>query len=258
MTSRIGKFHNGFTLVELVVVITIIGIIVAAGTLSYSSSIQQANDEKMKSNIEQIRISLELYRRNKAVNNQYYPASLGPVVAAGHDIPVHPISNDIYGYNYLVQPTTCFISGVCTSYILQAEIEGGNATVYATPLEVRIIRADEPTMTPLPTLAATRTPTPSLVPPTRTPTPTTGAWSTPIPHAPTSTPIPRPTLAEYNCASCTTWSQFSQQCGAAVGCPTGQASYVCIGHINCVACRTPDVSCAPAATVAPTNGASNQ
>ncbi len=238
MTSRILLLRKGFTLVELVVVITVLGIIIAAGTLSYSSSIQQANDEKIKSNIESIRISLELYKRNKAADSQYYPLNLDTVSSAGYDVPVHPITKDLVEYNYVGQPENC---SICTSYKMEAEIDGGNSILYATPLEVRILEAEEPTMTPVPTLA-----------PTRAPTPTTAVWSTPIPIVPTSTPIPRPTLSEYNCASCTSWSQFSLACGAAVGCPAGQSSFVCVGHITCVECRIPDVSCATSVTVAPT------
>jgi len=64
------KFHNktsysnnlkGFTLVELIVVITIIGILATVGVGSYSNVLKTARDTKRKSDLRDIKTALDLY-----------------------------------------------------------------------------------------------------------------------------------------------------------------------------------------------------
>jgi type II secretion system protein G len=62
---------KGFTLIELLVVISIIAILTAIGVASYSSVNQRSRDAKRKSDIEQVRSALELYR----TDNSSYPGS---------------------------------------------------------------------------------------------------------------------------------------------------------------------------------------
>jgi len=60
---------NGFTLVELIVVIAIIGVLVSLGYTNYQTSLARARDGKRKGDLEQIRSALEMYRTDKG----YYP-----------------------------------------------------------------------------------------------------------------------------------------------------------------------------------------
>lgn len=60
----------GFTLIEILVVATIIGLLAAGGMVSYSQLTKQSRDAKRKADLEQIRAALEMYRSN---NNQYAP-----------------------------------------------------------------------------------------------------------------------------------------------------------------------------------------
>jgi len=59
---------NGFTLIEILVVATIIGLLAAVVSMSYSQFNKQSRDAKRKTDLEQIRAALEMYRSN---NDQY-------------------------------------------------------------------------------------------------------------------------------------------------------------------------------------------
>jgi len=66
------KNKNGFTLIELMVVITIIAVITAVGIVSYSASSLKSRDGRRMADIEKIRLALELYKQDKGV---YPPAT---------------------------------------------------------------------------------------------------------------------------------------------------------------------------------------
>lgn len=66
-------FKSGFTLIELLVVISIIAILAAVSAASYSTAQKKARDTKRKSDIEQIRTALEMYR----ADNGGYPSGAG-------------------------------------------------------------------------------------------------------------------------------------------------------------------------------------
>jgi len=64
------KRKNGFTLIELLVVSTVIAVLMAIGIVSYTSVNQRSRNTKRKSDVEQIRSALEMYR----ADNGSYPA----------------------------------------------------------------------------------------------------------------------------------------------------------------------------------------
>lgn len=63
------KNLRGFTFIEILVVVTIIGLLTVAGAVSYSQFVKQSRDAKRKVDIEQIRAAIEIYRSN----NSLYP-----------------------------------------------------------------------------------------------------------------------------------------------------------------------------------------
>jgi len=65
--------RNGFTLIEVMVVTTIIAILAAVGMVSYQTANQKARDGKRKADMEQIRSALEMYKADSATNA--YPAT---------------------------------------------------------------------------------------------------------------------------------------------------------------------------------------
>ena len=63
---------KSFTLIEILVVATIIALLATAATITYAQLTKQSRDARRKTDLEQIRAALEMYRSN---NNQYYLAS---------------------------------------------------------------------------------------------------------------------------------------------------------------------------------------
>lgn len=61
--------HQGFTLLELLVTATMIAVLTVIGIVSYSSVNKRSRDVKRKSDVEQIRSALEMFRSD----NGYYP-----------------------------------------------------------------------------------------------------------------------------------------------------------------------------------------
>ena len=68
MRKRNSK--QGFTLVEMLVTATIIGLLAAMGLVSYVSANRNARNAKRRSDLEQVRAALELYR----TENSDYPS----------------------------------------------------------------------------------------------------------------------------------------------------------------------------------------
>lgn len=66
------SFRFAFTLIEILVAATIIGLLAAGATVSYNSLNKQSRDAKRKADLEQIRGALEMFRSN---NNIYTPSS---------------------------------------------------------------------------------------------------------------------------------------------------------------------------------------
>ena len=64
-----------FTLIEILVVTTIIGILTAAGATAYSMMGKTSRDARRKADLEQIRSALEMYRSND--DSSAYPNVLG-------------------------------------------------------------------------------------------------------------------------------------------------------------------------------------
>jgi len=60
---------KGFTFIEILVTITIIAILVVIGVISYASVNKRSRDARRKSDIEQIRSALEMYKADFG----YYP-----------------------------------------------------------------------------------------------------------------------------------------------------------------------------------------
>ncbi len=65
------KTQRGFTLMELLIVIILLGILIAAGISSFTSSLKKSRDSRRKNDLRQIAISLETFNND----NGHYPLS---------------------------------------------------------------------------------------------------------------------------------------------------------------------------------------
>lgn len=123
--------QQGFTMIELLVVISIIGILASLAVVSFTSSQKQARDSARKSDIRQYSTSIEAYA-NK--NNGLYPSRTTTVAAAGTlcetDLGMTGCSDDP---KYLTDPTylryqyqsdgTGAGAADATTYVLWADLE---------------------------------------------------------------------------------------------------------------------------------------
>jgi type II secretion system protein G len=130
---------SGFTLVELIVVIVIISVLITIGIASYATIQKRARDTRRKSDIEQIRSALEMYR----ADTKYYPsvgagsyikvndtAGLKSVLVSNYisAVPDDPNSSNNYYYK-----AVNLVSGQYYGYCLSAILEIDNGTDQCTP-----------------------------------------------------------------------------------------------------------------------------
>jgi len=117
--------RSGFTFLELVIVISIIGVLSAMFISSYSSTIKKSRDAKRRGDIEEIRSALEVYR----ISNGGYPLSLNGLLAPTvylQRLPADPLSGQ--GYSYRYEPLVgCDNSlTLCTTYKIGAKLESAH------------------------------------------------------------------------------------------------------------------------------------
>ncbi|MCM8787805.1 MAG: prepilin-type N-terminal cleavage/methylation domain-containing protein [Candidatus Omnitrophica bacterium] len=111
---------KGFTFVEILVVVTIIGVLTTVGAVSYRSANVKSRDGKRKADLEQIRAALEMCRTDTGS----YPSGLsfGGSLTCGGNTYLNPIPQDPLSpnYNYRYNRLTA------TTYCLCAQLEGSN------------------------------------------------------------------------------------------------------------------------------------
>ncbi len=136
--SKIKK--GGFTLIEVLVATTIIAVLAAVAVSSYTSVNKRSRDSKRKSDVEQIRSALEMYRSD----NGFYP----PVDTTGFGnvsdlsgylvssylpaIPSDPKSTQTYYYYALNQSGTNYY-GYCLCGLLETQTTTTNTCSVSLP-----------------------------------------------------------------------------------------------------------------------------
>jgi prepilin-type N-terminal cleavage/methylation domain-containing protein len=80
----------GFTLVEILIVIGIVGTLLAVSTAAYGSHMKNTRDTRRKLDLKEISLSLEKYH----TDNSEYPKDLNSLKSEGYmpEIPKDPIS----------------------------------------------------------------------------------------------------------------------------------------------------------------------
>jgi general secretion pathway protein G len=89
---KLLRDKRGFTFIELMVVVAIIGILAAIAIPAYRDSVKKAKEAVLRENLFQLRNLLNQYKADKGK----YPASLNDLVSAGYlrMIPIDPITQD--------------------------------------------------------------------------------------------------------------------------------------------------------------------
>ncbi|MFZ5845375.1 MAG: type II secretion system protein [Patescibacteria group bacterium] len=128
---------RGFTLVEVLVAATIIAVLTVVGVVSYASVNQRSRDTKRKSDLEQIRSALEMYR----VDNGYYPntgtgtwtdaSNLSTALVSTY-LPAIPSDPQSATQTYRYRAIN-FSGGNYYGYCLSTKLESENPTDTCTP-----------------------------------------------------------------------------------------------------------------------------
>ena len=89
----VGDGSAGFSLLELMIVVTIAGILAMLIEPSYQASVVRAREATLKQNLLTVRDVLDQYRADKG----RYPNALTELVSAGYlrRLPVDPITNSM-------------------------------------------------------------------------------------------------------------------------------------------------------------------
>ena len=93
MKAGISSRNKGFTIIELMVVLTIIGILSSVGISLHRKAIIKAKEAVLKENLFQFREALEQYYADKS----QYPPDLETLVDDGYmrRIPIDPITRSV-------------------------------------------------------------------------------------------------------------------------------------------------------------------
>jgi general secretion pathway protein G len=89
--ALVGRSERGFTLVELLVVISMISILAAMGVVQYRNSVQRTRETTLRYDLFEMRDVIDQYYADKGK----YPASLDALVSDGYmrKIPIDPVTN---------------------------------------------------------------------------------------------------------------------------------------------------------------------
>ncbi len=144
MTLLKKAASRGFTIVELLIVIVVIGILAGLVVVTYNGIQQKARDTERKTDIKALHGQLEAYQAQNGkyptlanVNDAAFrstnmkgldPAALQDPKGAAPTLVAAPAANV---YAYAVTPAGCDngAGGDCTSYTLTATLEGGGTYV---------------------------------------------------------------------------------------------------------------------------------
>lgn len=135
------KRIKGFTLIEMLVVISLIGILVVMAVASFTSTQKQARDTVRKSDLKQYQNALEAYANltnglfpsRTAVSSAYsvlcgdLNIKLEPDISCSQD-PKTVVAPTYYEYKYISNGTNG--TATATTYILWAKLENSATTKY--------------------------------------------------------------------------------------------------------------------------------
>ncbi|MBX3234617.1 MAG: prepilin-type N-terminal cleavage/methylation domain-containing protein [Nitrospiraceae bacterium] len=101
--SRRATGARGFTIIELMIVVTIIGILATLAIPSYQAAVVKAKEGALRQNLFSLRDVIDQHRADKGK----YPETIQSLVAAGYlrRVPTDPITGNTTSWQELVDQT---------------------------------------------------------------------------------------------------------------------------------------------------------
>ena len=131
--TKLGS--QGFTIVELLIVIVIIGILATIGFVSFSSAQNKAKKSKAQSTVSQVKSKLGEYFSEKNSYPEDKPGVVVYLAANGGATTSEEFGNT--AYDYTAEPTGCTTAAEdCTSFTLTASKTYWNGDTADVDLEV--------------------------------------------------------------------------------------------------------------------------
>ena len=105
---RSGERRRGFTIIELMIVLTIIGILVGIAIPTYQKSLIRANETVLRSNLFTLRTMIDEYTYDK----QKGPQTLQDLVDQGYlrDVPMDPITKSNQTWKIIMEDALSSVS----------------------------------------------------------------------------------------------------------------------------------------------------
>ncbi len=118
------EYEKGFTLVELMIVVSIVGILATIAAPSYQSSLIKAKETVLRQDLFTLRELLDHHRADQGK----YPPSLEGLVTAGYlrAIPKDPFTNLSSSWQEITEPTEGGIFDVYSG----SDLVGTNGSTY--------------------------------------------------------------------------------------------------------------------------------
>jgi general secretion pathway protein G len=100
---RLRSAAAGFTLIELMIVMTIISILIAIAVPIYNKSILRAKESVLRNNLFTLRTMIDEY----TIDKQHAPQTLDDLVSEGYlrQVPIDPITNNVQSWKTIMEDT---------------------------------------------------------------------------------------------------------------------------------------------------------
>ena len=131
------SLHKGFTLIELLISLAIIGTVTSFIMVNLLSARERGRDAERKSELQQLRTALELYRNDQGV----YPTAPLPACNAAlavsgttyiQKVPCDPTNSGQYVYTYLNPTTSTYTLVTCLENENDKQKDTTNNATYCT------------------------------------------------------------------------------------------------------------------------------
>lgn len=125
-----GKFNSGFTLLEILIVIVIVGLLALVIVPNLFSGPARARDSQRKADLRTIKTALESYYND----NNSYPPNLQTLTQSTtpylKSLPTDPKTKQIYAYTTTGNPPSNFLLKVTLESSGDKEAKSGTTNIY--------------------------------------------------------------------------------------------------------------------------------